>query len=154
MYLALKLIHILSSTVLFGTGLGTAFSMWRANASHDPRVVATVARNVAIADWIFTTPAVIVQPITGVALAKLAGVPLTSSWLELSIALYLFIGACWIPVVWLQLRMRDLAQGAVTEGAPLPLRYSRYYRLWCALGWPAFTGVMGIFALMVFKPVL
>jgi uncharacterized membrane protein len=154
MYLALKLIHILSSTVLFGTGLGTAFSMWRANASHDPRVVATVARNVAIADWVFTTPAVIVQPITGVALAKLAGVPLTSSWLELSIALYLFIGACWIPVVWLQLRMRDLAQGAVTEGAPLPPRYSRYYRLWCALGWPAFTGVMGIFALMVFKPVL
>jgi uncharacterized membrane protein len=154
MYLALKLIHILSSTVLFGTGLGTAFSMWRANASHDPRVVATVARNVAIADWVFTTPAVIVQPITGVALAKLAGVPLTSSWLELSIALYLFIGACWIPVVWLQLRMRDLAQGAVTEGAPLPPRYSRYYRLWFALGWPAFTGVMGIFALMVFKPVL
>jgi uncharacterized membrane protein len=154
MYLALKLIHILSSTVLFGTGLGTAFSMWRANASHDPRVVATVARNVAIADWVFTTPAVIVQPITGVALAKLAGFPLTSSWLELSIALYLFIGACWIPVVWLQLRMRDLAQGAVTEGAPLPPRYSRYYRLWLALGWPAFTGVMGIFALMVFKPVL
>ena len=154
MYLALKLIHILSSTVLFGTGLGTAFSMWRANASRDPRVVAAVARNVAIADWVFTTPAVIMQPITGVALAKLAGFPLTSNWLELSIVLYLLIGACWIPVVWLQLRMRDLAQAAVTEGATLPPRYNRYYRMWFALGWPAFTGVMGIFTLMVIKPTL
>jgi uncharacterized membrane protein len=154
MYLALKLIHILSSTILFGTGLGTAFSMWRANASHDPRVVAVVARNVAIADWVFTTPAVIVQPITGIALAKLAGFPLTSNWLELSIVLYLFIGACWIPVVWLQLRMRDLARAAVAEGAPLSPLYCRYYRMWFALGWPAFAGVTGIFTLMVFKPSL
>jgi uncharacterized membrane protein len=154
MYLALKLVHILSSTVLFGTGLGTAFSMWRANASRDPRLIASVARSVAIADWIFTTPAVVVQPITGIALARLAGFPLTSNWLVLSIALYFFIGACWIPVVWLQLRMRDLAQAAANERASLPPRYSRYYRAWFALGWPAFTGVIGIFTLMVFKPSL
>jgi uncharacterized membrane protein len=154
MYPALKFIHILSSTVLFGTGLGTAFSMWRANASHDPRVIAAVAQIVAIADWVFTTPAVVVQPITGVALARLAGFPLTSNWLQLSIVLYVFTGACWIPVVWLQLRMRDLAQAAVAEGAPLSPSYSRYYRMWFALGWPAFTSVIGIFALMVFKPAL
>jgi uncharacterized membrane protein len=154
MYLALKLIHILSSTVLFGTGIGTAFSMWRAHVGHDARVIAAVARSVAIADWVFTTPAVIVQPMTGVVLAKLAGFPLTSNWLELSIALYLFVGACWIPVVWLQLLMRDIARDAVAQGRPLPSAYRRYYRMWCALGWPAFLGVIGIFTLMVFKPPL
>jgi uncharacterized membrane protein len=154
MYLALKLIHILSSTILFGTGLGTAFAMWRANTGNDPRVIAVVARNVALADWVFTTPAVIVQPITGIGLAKLGGFSLTANWLELSIVLYLFIGACWIPVVWLQLRLRNLAQAAVTAGAPLPPQYSRYYRIWLALGWPAFIGVVAIFALMVFKPSL
>lgn len=154
MYLTIKLIHILSSTMLFGTGLGTAFSMWRAHASHDPRVIAVVARNVAMADWVFTTPAVVVQPITGMMLAKAMGFALTSNWLALSIALYAFVGACWIPVVWLQLRMCELARVAASVGAPLPADYERYYRRWFMLGWPAFLGVIGIFVLMVFKPVL
>jgi uncharacterized membrane protein len=144
----------LSSTVLFGTGLGTTFSMWRANASHDPRVIATVAGNVAIADWVFTTPAVVVQPITGMMLAQAMGFSLSSKWLVLSIALYLLVGACWIPVVWLQLRMRNLAREAAHSGEPLPAEYQRHYRRWLMLGWPAFLGVLGIFVLMVFKPPL
>jgi uncharacterized membrane protein len=154
MYLALKLLHILSATVLFGTGLGTAFSMWRANSSADPRVIAVVTRNVALADWLFTTPAAIVQPLTGFALARIAGFSLSSPWLMLTLALYVFVGACWIPVVWLQLRIRDLAREAAATGQPLGPLYHRYFRIWFTLGWPAFLSVIAIFALMVFKPAI
>lgn len=153
-YLALKLLHILSSTVLFGTGLGTAFSMWRAHRHGDPRVVAVVARNVVLADWVFTTPAVIVQPLTGLALIHLLGYPLTAPWLLASVVLYAIVGACWLPVVGLQRRMRQLADAAVARGEPLPGPYHRCFRLWFALGWPAFLGVIAIFALMVWKPAL
>lgn len=154
MYLILKLLHILSSTVLFGTGLGTAFSLWRANSSSDPRVISVVARNVALADWWFTTPAAIVQPLTGFALVQLAGFPLSSPWLVLTLALYGFVGACWIPVVWLQLQMRDLAQRAAADSQPLPPLYHRYFKVWLVLGWPAFLSVLLIFGLMVLKPTL
>jgi uncharacterized membrane protein len=153
MYLALKLVHILSSTVLFGTGLGTAFSMWRAHKSADARVVSAVTHNVVLADWWFTTPAVIAQPVTGFALVRLAGFPLASTWLELTLLLYFLVGACWIPVVWLQLRMRDLASRAAADGQPLPSRYHWYFKIWFLLGWPAFLSVVVIFGLMVFKPV-
>jgi uncharacterized membrane protein len=154
MYLALKLVHILSATVLFGTGLGTAFSMWRANASADPAVICVVTRNVALADWLFTTPAAILQPLTGFALASAAGFSLRSHWLLFALVLYVFVGACWIPVVWLQLRMRDLARESAAMAQPLGPLYHRYFRIWFALGWPAFLGVLVIFALMVFKPAL
>jgi uncharacterized membrane protein len=153
-HLTLKLLHILSSTVLFGTGLGTAFSMWRAHRHGDPRVVAAVARNVVLADWVFTMPAVIVQPLTGLALAHLLGYPLTAPWLLLSFALYGVVGACWLRVLGLQWRMRQLAEAAVASGQLLPAPYHRCFRLWFALGWPAFAGVVAIFALMVWKPVL
>jgi uncharacterized membrane protein len=153
-YFTLKLLHILSSTVLFGTGIGTAFSMWAANRGRDPRVIAAVTRNVVLADWLFTTPAVIAQPLTGFALVYLLGYSLTSPWLLTSIALYGFVGACWFPVIGLQLRMRNLARHAVTNGEALLPAYDRYYRLWFLLGWPAFVGVIGIFALMVWKPIL
>ena len=154
LYQFLKLLHILSATVLFGTGLGTAFSMWRANASADPGVICIVTRNVVLADWLFTTPAAIVQPLTGLALASVAGFSFNSHWLLLALVLYVIVGACWIPVVWLQLRMRDLAREAVATAEPLGPRYHRYFRLWFALGWPAFLGVLVIFVLMVFKPAL
>jgi len=154
MYLILKLVHILSATVLFGTGLGTAFSMWRAHSSADPHVIAVVARNVALADWWFTTPAAIVQPLTGFALVHLAGFSLSSPWLVLTLALYVFIGACWIPVVWLQLRMRDLAREAAAASQPLSPLYHRYFRIWFVLGWPAFISVLLLFGLMVLKPAL
>jgi len=153
-YLFLKFLHIVSSTVLFGTGIGTAFSMWRAHRTGDARVIAAATRSVVIADWLFTTPAVILQPVTGVALAEVLGFPLTSPWLLAAIALYVLIGACWLPVVWLQLRMRDLAESAAKNDRALPFEYFRYYRIWFALGWPAFIGVVGVFGLMVWKPSL
>lgn len=153
-YLLLKWLHILSSTLLFGTGLGTAFYMWQAHRSGDVAFLARVAQSVVVADWVFTTPAVIVQPLTGVAMALLAGFPLNSSWLLLSLLLYVLIGACWLPVVWLQIRVRDMAVQAEEQGLPLDPQVHRYLRFWYALGWPAFLGVMVIFALMVFKPSL
>jgi uncharacterized membrane protein len=151
-YLFLKYIHVLSSTLLFGTGLGTAFHGFLAFRTKDPRVVAAVGRSVVLADWLFTAPAVVIQPITGVTMALLAGLPLTQGWLALSIALYVLVGVCWLPVVWLQIELRRMAQASLKNGNPLPPLYYRYLRLWFMLGWPAFTAVLAIFYLMVFKP--
>ena len=153
-YMLLKYLHVVSSTLLFGTGLGTAFHGWMAHRSADRATIAAVGRNVVLADWLFTAPAVAVQPATGAAMAWLAAIPLTSSWLLASIGLYLLVGACWLPVVWLQVRMHALAAEAVRAGAPLPQRYFAYARLWFALGWPAFVSVLAIFYLMVAKPEL
>ena len=149
-----KTIHILSATVLFGTGLGTAFHMWRADRTGDVRVIANAARQTVLADWLFTTPAVIIQPLTGFLLMFEAGYALDEAWIMLSLALYVVTGACWLPVVWLQARMRDLAVAALDDGAELPPLYRRYMRIWFALGWPAFLSVVAIFALMVFRPAL
>jgi uncharacterized membrane protein len=151
-YLVLKTIHILSATLLFGTGLGTAFHGWMAQRTGDLRALAVVNRNVVLADWLFTTPAVIVQPVTGAWMAHLAGWPLTTPWLAASLALYVLVGACWLPVVWLQLRMHALVREALAGGRRLDPLYRRFKWIWFALGWPAFVGVLAIFYLMVFKP--
>jgi uncharacterized membrane protein len=112
----------------------------------------SLARDVVLADQLFTAIAVIFQPVTGMALAIIAGYPLSTPWLVLSIALYGLIGCCWLPAVWLQMRMRDLAVDAAAHDLPLLALYQLYYRQWFALGWPAFIGVLGIFYLMVAKP--
>ena len=153
-YLALLWVHILSSTLLFGTGLGTAFHGWMAQRSGDVRVIVVVSGNVVLADWLFTAPAVIVQPATGAWMARIAGIPFTTGWLLLAMGLYVLVGACWLPVVWLQIQMYRLASMALRSGKPLPARYYIYAQWWFALGWPAFIGVIGIFYLMVFKPAL
>jgi uncharacterized membrane protein len=151
-YLWVKWLHIVSSTVLFGTGFGIAFFFVRAQHTRNVLIIASVARDVVLADAVFTAVAVIIQPASGVALALMAGYPLSSPWLLLSIALYLLVGACWLPVVWLQVRMRNLAIVAAATSSPLPPEYEKYYRWWFALGWPAFIGVLVIFYLMVAKP--
>jgi uncharacterized membrane protein len=151
-FLWLKWAHVLSSTVLFGTGAGIAYFFLRAHRTGDVRIIAAVARDVVLADFVFTATAVVIQPVTGVALTLIAGYPITSHWLLTSIALYGVIGCCWLPVVWLQIRMRDLAGVAAAAGTSLPQRYFRYYRWWFGLGWPAFIGVLVIFYLMVAKP--
>lgn len=151
-YFSLKLIHIISSTLLFGTGLGSAFYFWRANQSQNLQVMYFAARNVVIADWAFTTPAVIIQPITGFWLMSILNIPLTTPWIVMAIALYVFTGICWLPVVWLQMKMRDqLAQAIKENQSSLPARYYRYYNWWFFLGWPAFIAVMVIFYLMVYR---
>ena len=151
-YLVAKWLHILSSTVLFGTGLGSAYYMFFASRSGDARTVATVVRYVVIADWLFTTTTIIAQPLTGLWLAHLAQIPLTSRWILWSIVLYFVAGACWIPVVAIQIRMRRLAESAAARGAPLPDAYRRSLRIWTALGVPAFVALVIVFWLMVAKP--
>ena len=144
-YLVVKWLHILSSTVLFGTGLGSAYYMFFASRTRDARIVASVVRQVVIADWIFTTPTIVLQPLTGFYLVHLAGFPVTSAWIVWSIALYLLAGAAWLPVVWMQIRMRDLAATAAAQSLPLPPIYWRYLRAWVALGVVAFTALVVVF---------
>ncbi len=153
-YLLLKWLHILSSTVLFGTGIGTAFQMVRAMRSDEPGTVHSVAASVVLADWLFTTPAGILQPLTGLALVHLAGWDWAAPWLLATYALYLVAFACWAPVVHLQIRIRDLAAAAHAQGSPLPPEARRAYRTWFALGWPAFAALTAVFWLMVAKPPL
>lgn len=151
-YLWVKAIHILSATVLFGTGFGTAFQMWMAHRSDDARSIALVAQNVVVADFVFTTPAVIAQPVTGAFLIWLSGINPLSPWLVAVYILYGVAGACWLPVVWLQIRVRDIARATCISGGPLPRSYYRCMRLWFVLGWPAFIAIIAIIWLMVNQP--
>jgi len=150
--LGLRLLHILGATVLFGTSLGIAFFMLMAHRTRDAALIAHTARIVVIADALFTATAVVIQPLTGLGLARLIGFSLTEPWLALSLILYVLVGACWLPVVWIQLRLRNLAAAAARGSRALPVAYHRLFRVWFALGWPAFAGVVVIFALMVWRP--
>ena len=152
LYLVTKIAHILSSGVLFGSGAAIAFFLLMAWRSGDASGFALAAKHVVLADWVFTTTAVIAQPLTGVALAHLAGWPLTAPWLLISYGLYIFIGACWLPVVWIQLEVRRLMAAAVAAGEAVPDRVHRLMRIWFVLGWPAFIALIAIFGLMVARP--
>jgi uncharacterized membrane protein len=149
---ALKLAHILGAAVLFGTGLGIAFFMLMAHRTGNAVVIATTARTVVIADVVFTATAVVAQPLTGAALIHVIGYSWHESWIAVSLALYVFTGICWLPVVWIQARMRRLAEDAARRDAPLPEGYFRLFRIWFVLGWPAFLSVIAIFAVMIWKP--
>ena len=151
-YIWLKLIHILSAAILFGTGLGTAFFMWRADRSGDVGVIAATARIVVLADWLFTAPAVVIQPLTGALLVVRVGYGFTDGWLLAAYGLYALVGACWLPVVGLQRRMRNLAVAAHESGVPLPPAYRKTMRWWFRLGWPAFTAVLALFWIMLARP--
>ena len=153
-YLLLKYLHVIGAAVLLGTGAGIAFFLLLAHRTNDAALIAGVARIVVIADFVFTATAVALQPITGVALAWQMGYSLSDGWIALSIALYLFTGAFWLPVVWMQMRMRDLASAAARDGQPLPPEYHRLFRLWFACGFPAFAAVLAIFWLMLARPQL
>src|SRR3954462_10759136 len=152
-YQIVKWLHVLSSTLLFGTGLGSAFYMFFASCTRDPKVIAVVVRHVVVADWLFTATSVVFQPLSGFYLAYLAGFPLNSRWIVWSIMLYLVAGACWLPVVWMQIRMRDMAVHAIQQGQALPPLYQRYLKRWVLLGIPAFGALVAVFYLMVAKPV-
>lgn len=151
-YLVVKWLHILSSTLLFGTGVGSAFYLLVSVLQRDPRVVAGVARIVVIADWLFTATTVIAQPLTGLYLVHLAGMPLGTRWITWSLVLYAIAVACWLPVVWLQMRMRDLAAEAVQRNEALSPAFTRCFRAWVALGIPAFFAFVAVFWLMTARP--
>ena len=148
----LRVAHILGACVLIGTGAGIAFFMLMAHRSRDPALIAHVARTVVIADWLFTASAVLVQPVTGLLLARALGWPLDSPWILWSLGLYLFIGACWLPVLVIQTRLRDLTAAAAATGSGLPPEYHRLFRWWFALGWPAFAAILALLVVMVVRP--
>lgn len=151
-YLVLKWVHILSSVLLVGTGFGSAFYLYFVHRTRDTKVIAEVSRLVVKADYWFTAPTVVLQPLTGFALLYISGAALTQTWLVGTYALYTLAGLCWLPVVWLQIQMAKMAQESVANHASLPERYWRYARYWERLGYPAFFAMVGIYALMVFKP--
>ena len=148
----LKYLHLIGAAILLGTGAGIAFFMLMAHRTADPKLIAHTAGMVVIADLLFTATAVVLQPISGAALAMLAGYPMLGGWIGASLALYVLAGVCWLPVVWIQLRLRNLAREAATSGTPLPQVYFRLWRIWFALGVPAFAAVAAIIWLMIAKP--
>lgn len=151
-YLLLKYVHVIGAAVLLGTGAGIAFFMLMAHFTRQAAIVAAVARIVVIADFLFTATAVVLQPVTGLALVWNVGYSLGEGWIVLSIILYLLTGAFWLPVVWMQMRMRTLAEKAVIHGQPLPPAYHKLFWTWFAFGLPAFAAVAGIFWLMIARP--
>ena len=152
LYLGLKFLHVIGACVLLGTGAGIAFFMVVAHMTGKAATIAAVASIVVIADFVFTATAVVVQPITGLALAHVAGYGLGDGWIVLSITLYVVTGLFWLPVVWMQIELRDLATAAVAAGTPLPSRYHQLFWLWFAFGFPAFAAVLGILWLMIARP--
>ena len=150
----LRWVHVIGAAVLLGTGAGIAFFMLIAHRTASPSLIAHVAGTVVIADGLFTATAVVVQPITGVLLAQAAGWPLTTPWIALSVALYVATGLCWLPVVWIQWRMRNLARTAASADEALPAQYYRLFRTWVLLGIPAFAFVLAILWLMVTRPAM
>ena len=152
LYFIVKTLHIIVAAVLIGTGAGIAFFMLAAHLHGDPREIAGVARTVVLADFLFTASAVVLQPVTGVWLAWSSGYSLWDGWIALSILLYLVTGAFWLPVIWMQMRIRDLAVRAAAKATPLQPEYHRLFHYWFAFGFPAFAAVLGIFWLMVARP--
>jgi uncharacterized membrane protein len=152
-FFVLQYLHVIGATVLLGTGAGIAYFMLKAHLTGDPAVIAGVARIVVTADFVFTATAVVVQPITGTLLARFLGYPLLDGWIAVSLVLYVLTGAFWLPVVYFQIRMRDLAVAAVQAKQALPPLYHRYFWSWFTFGFPAFAAVLAILWLMTTRPV-
>jgi len=151
-YLIVKWLHVLSSTLLFGTGIGSAWYLLFAVISKNVQAIAVVTRILVIADWLFTGVTMIAQPATGFYLIHLAGFPMHTPWIKWSVVLFVIALLCWLPVVWLQMKMRDIAAEAMQQAAPLPAQFWRYFRAWIVLGIPAFFAFIAVFYLMVVKP--
>jgi uncharacterized membrane protein len=151
-YLLLKWIHILSAAILFGTGIGSAFYMFMANRRKNISDIYFATRHVVIADLAFIAPTVLIQLITGIGLVQVMGYAWTDPWIMWGLILYFFAGACWLPVLWMQVRMRDMAKAALETGEALPTRYWKMERWWIILGSLAFPAIIIVFWLMVSKP--
>ena len=153
LYLLIKAVHIISSTILFGTGIGIAFFMFRSYFSDNIHERFYAARNTVFADYLFTLPAGIIQPVSGIALIYIAGFDWMSPWLIWTYVIYIIAGLCWLPVVWIQIQLKNMCKEACECGADLPDRYNRLFKIWFLLGWPAFLGLIVVFYLMMAKPV-
>lgn len=145
-YLWVKLLHILGATLIFGTGLGTAFFMLRAHLSQNTEAMKITTQSVVLADWIFTTPAIVIQLVTGLWLTPKLGIPYGSVWFVSVLALFILVGLCWLPVVFIQIRIREI----IRNGGTLD-DYRVLMKIWIGLGIPAFASVLILFYLMVSK---
>lgn len=152
--LVLRFFHVMGAVVLMGTGAGIAFFMLMANRRGEVKIVAHTASIVVIADTIFTATAAILQPITGFLLANEIGWSLGEGWILLSLGLYVFVGIFWLPVVWIQIQLRNLAMNAVALDQELPREYFRLFRVWFFAGFPAFGAMLLIIWLMLARPAL
>ena len=152
-YSFVKTLHIISSAVLFGTGIGIAFFMLLSYFTDSLPEKLYAADNTVLADTLFTLPAVIIQPVTGFWLVRQGGYGVMDLWLVATYVIYIIAGVCWIPVVWIQIQLKEMAKQAYDSGETLPPRYHRLFKIWFLLGWPAFTGLVIVFFLMVMKPV-
>ena len=148
----LRLVHVVGATVLLGTGAGIAFFMVMAVRTRNPALIAHVAGTVVVADTLFTATAAVLQPVTGYLLVEAIGWSLWEGWIVLSLALYVLTGLFWLPVVRIQMQLRDLARQAATNGGVLTAEFDRLYRIWFACGFPAFAAVVAIVWLMLTKP--
>lgn len=153
LYLIIKTLHIISATILFGTGIGIAFFMLCSHFTDNIHEKFYAARNTVLADYFFTLPAVIVQPATGIWLVWYGPYDWMDAWLVVTYAIYIMAGLCWMPVVWIQIQLKNMLATAAETGETLPERYYRFFKIWFVLGWPAFIGLVVVFFLMVFKPV-
>ncbi len=151
-YELLKFVHVIGACVLLGTGAGIAFFMVISNRSGKPAFIAHTAGIVVLADTAFTATAAVLQPVTGYFLARETGWPVFEGWVFWSISLYVVVGVFWLPVVFIQIRLRELAQAAADRNEPLPVLYHRLYRIWFLCGFPAFSAVLAIVWLMLTKP--
>ncbi|MDN4501255.1 DUF2269 domain-containing protein [Alteromonadaceae bacterium BrNp21-10] len=153
LYTTIKTFHIISSTIVFGTGIGIAFFMFRSWFTDSIQEKLYASRNTVLADYLFTFPAVIIQPLSGIALIYMAGFDWSAYWLMATYVIYVIAGLCWLPVVWIQVQLKNMCIEASENGTELPDRYNRLFKMWFLLGWPAFLGLVAVFYLMVAKPV-
>ena len=152
-YFIVKTLHIIGSTILFGTGIGIAFFMFRSCFTGNLNGKYYAVSNTVLADCLFTFPAVILQPLTGFWLIHEVGYDWNSAWLLLTYGSYLLVAMCWLPVVWIQIQLKRMIKQSIENKTELPALYSRYFKAWVMLGWPALIGLVVIFFLMVAKPV-
>jgi len=152
-YLAVKTLHILSATILFGTGIGIAFFMFRSSCTDNYQQKLFASRTTVIADYFFTFPSAIIQPVTGFWLIHLGGFNWSDKWLLITYIIYALVGICWLPVVWIQIQLKKILLDSISHGIELPSRYHQLFRIWFYLGWPAFIGLIVVFFLMVMKPI-
>ena len=152
LYFLLEYLHVLGAIVILGTGAGIAFFMLMAHRSRDVAFIARTAATVVVADMLFTLTAVLLQPVTGAVLMKLSSTAASERWLMASLGLYAVAGLFWVPVIFMQVEMRDLARKAAAHNQKLPPRYFALFHRWFLFGIPGFGSVMAILWLMIAKP--
>ena len=146
----IRLLHILSSALMFGVGIGAFWFMVTAARSGSPAAIAVTTRNAVRAEWFIAAPVALIQPTTGYLLMLQLGYSLHSRWFAAVVALYIFAGMCWVYLVKTELKLRDLTAHSTATG--LPAEFGRLFQRWTRLALGSFTGVLAIFWLMVFRP--